>query len=275
MRRTLLVLTLFLPACMGDAADTKMSAVAPSTSTPPAVEEVEDTEPFGLGSWSAARTVAGKPNELLVFVVGGPKYEADDPCSVRYEPRVTETADEVALSFAAFSPKTTSNFGCDDMGHFRTIPVTLQSPLGSRRLRDVQFKRVQPVWDGNRLYEPTWLPDGFKLLTEDSDHDKLAYWIRTYAAERSIVDGACAPGPQSLEVFQSAPKLLQPYPGAREVQVRGTRGQFEGSEPDGKTLSWNEAGQGFQVGSRAGCAGDPPTADEVLLRFAEGLRKPQ
>lgn len=271
MRRTLLFLALSVlvsaAGCSGGPSD------GPDVAGPP-VAETEDLAPFGLGSWSAARTVAGKPNELLVFVVGGPEYEAQNPCSVRYEPRVTEAADEVALAFAAYSPKVTAGFVCTDEGHFRQIPVTLKEPLGTRRLREVKFNRVQPVWDGNRLYEPTWLPDRFTLRTEDGDHDKLAYWSRTFMAERSIVDGACKPGPQSLDLLQSAPTPLQPYPAARQVQVRGTTGQLEGNEADGKRLSWNEAGQGFQVGAMPGCAGDPPTADDVLIRFAEGLRKP-
>lgn len=235
---------------------------------------------LGQGSWSGART-SPDGRRLLIVLVGGPAYREDDPCTVAYDADVQESASEVRMTIMSASPPAQGEFGCTSEGHFRSVEVTLAASLGTRRLIEVQFDREQPVFDGARLLEPTWLPDGFVLGTEAAgypDPEEVRSWQRTWSeAERPPGEDGCAAGASPIVFTQGAASLVDAYPSNGEEPRRthdvngATATYYDGGTMGINRLAWTRGGEGYVLASRPSCVGDTPAAEDTLVRIARGL----
>jgi hypothetical protein len=99
--------------------------------------ESGDVPQPGPFEWARV-TTTGNEQTISIDFTGGADYEAGNPCTVRYEPSVVETTDEVRVTLRAWSPphvtSTAVPLGCVDLGYPRNVLVTLQAPLGNRRV---------------------------------------------------------------------------------------------------------------------------------------------
>lgn len=236
---------------------------------------------LGLGSWTGARTSADG-RSLLVTLVGGPHYREVDGCSVAYSADVEETLSSVRLTLLSARPPVVGEVTCSSVGHFRTVEVPLDAPLGGRRLIEVQFDREQPVFDGSRLLEPGWLPEGFTLRTEGPGYpnpEQVRSWQRVWAGpQRPPRDGRCTPGDAAIALTQGDAVLVDEYPSNGEQPRRthdvggATATFYDGGRMGVTRLTWIRGGEGFVLSSTPGCAGDTAASEEVLLRIARGLK---
>lgn len=239
---------------------------------------------LGPGSWSGARTsLDGR--SLLIALVGGPEYREGQPCTVAYDADVDESPSEVRLTMLSASPRAQGEVGCTSEGHFRSVQVTLAEPLGARRLIEVQFDREQPVFDGARLLEPTWLPDGYALRTEGPGYpapEEVRSWQRIWSgAERPPQDNRCAPGASPISLTQGSASLVEEYPSNGEEPRRthdvggATATYYDGGTMGINRLAWTRGEEGFVLASMPSCADDTPAAEDTLVRIARGLEEPR
>ena len=237
-------------------------------------------EPAELGSGSGVRT-SSDGRSLLIVLVGGPEYREGNPCTVAYDAEVEETPFEVRLTMLSASPPARGEFACTDEGHFRTVQVDLAAPLGTRRLIEVQSDREQPVFDGSRLLEPTWLPDRFSLRHEGPGYpnpEEVRSWQRTWAGAGRASQGDPCPSPISLT--QSSAGLVEEYPSSGEQaggthEVRGaTATYYDGGSVGVTRLAWTEGDEGFVLASMPSCVGDVPASAQTLVRIARSLEAP-
>jgi hypothetical protein len=240
---------------------------------------------LGAGSWSGART-SKDGSQVVIVLVGGPEYEVSNPCSVAYQADVTETDADVRVRILGTSPPPpdASNFGCDSVGHFRTVIVSLQDPLGSRTLTEEQFSRSQPVFDGSTLADVGSLPAGWRSLTEGPgypDPQSARYWSRSWGPTPAVPQGGrCTSSESPIVLTQGPADLIDRYPsnGEQPVRVDDVHGQqatylFNPTLQIGR-LQWAERGQAFVVATMPGCLGDTPASEEELLTFARSLSVP-
>lgn len=238
---------------------------------------------LGQGSWQGART-SGDGRKIKIVLIGGPEFEAGKPCTVAYAARVEQTPAEVRVELLSASPSADGEVACTAEGHYRSVEIDLRKPIGDRRLVEVQFDRVQALFDGSRLAEPQWLPEGWALQNEGPgfpDSVTMSSWRRTWAGpERPPRDNRCTPGDSALMLTQGSADLVESYPTNGEQPVRthdvagDTATYFEGGSAQVTRLSWAHADQGFVLASMPGCAGDTPASEDTLLRLARALTTP-
>jgi len=244
-----------------------------------------DWQPAGLGrsGWEGARTSADGRSILITFT-GGPQFDADDHCTVAYRAVVNETPSEVRVEVLSASPSSWGGGSCNDMGHVRTLDIDLTQPLAGRRLVQVDVERERPVFDGSRLVEPSWLPDGWELTSERPgypDPESVTSWARAWAGQRPPpVRGRCISTDTGLLLTQGSTDLLdkQRSIGDNPVRAHDVNGHLasyqEGGQPPSARLSWSDGERGFVLDAVPGCEGDAPASEEKLLRFARGLSSP-
>lgn len=257
---------------------------APDPGTPP-VEPVWESDALGLGSWEGTRTSADGRSLLIVFV-GGRTFDPDDPCSHDYRAVVEESGDEVRVSIESRSPPPpmgTTEFGCTAEGYFRTVTAALTEPLGERALVEDQFNRVHDVFDGTRLFEPTWLPDGWEMTNEGAwyagERGDGRSWGRTWGGPTpEPVDDRCVAGEEAISVIQTDSATLEANPpyGLEPTATHDVNGaeatHWTGGPYDLQALTWTVGDEGFLLQPQASCADDPPTSIDRLLQFARGLQ---
>jgi hypothetical protein len=283
----IVMMMLTLVAACGDGeqlADSGGVAAEQTTTTSASSDEVR-SEVFGEGSWQGVRTMAD-PTKLVVAVVGAAAYEPGNPCTADYAAFPIETAKEVRLRFTSRSPSWSTApgvTGCDDIGYSRLIEVQLREPLGERKLVEAQFGREHPVFDGSSLFEPTWLPDGMKLVSEQPGYpepETARYWQRTWAEEREAdADGNCVGTRPPVMVTQGPADLLERHPatGLKEREpgtVRGVPATYASNdEGDMSDLRWVEDGTGIVLTSFRSCDRDTAMPHSTLVRIAESLAR--
>jgi len=110
---------------------------------------------LGESSWEGARTANGGL-DIVIQLVGGPEWKAEDPCSVAYHVQVTETATQVRVQLGQSTPPDRrprapggSIYECDLVGYSRSVTAHLTRPLGFRQVVEAQFDRIQPVLDSD------------------------------------------------------------------------------------------------------------------------------
>ncbi len=235
---------------------------------------------LGPGSWTGART-SHDGRHLLVTFTGGPEYADGNPCSVRYQPVTRETAKRVAVRIDATSPAGPPGLACTLEGHARVVEVALDQALGRRQLFEDRFQRRQPVFPGETLLEPTWLPDGWSLRGERAgapDPDSATFWTRDWAPPRPAPSAdRCTPGQAGLSLTQGPAGVVERYRNGEVVRntpdVGGSEAVYAASDDGGTArLSWVQGGQSFVITTTRGCLGDSPATEDTLLRFARGLR---
>ena len=284
--RRVVGLFVMLALGLGACGDEPASVVAEEPSTTAAMsggsDDLIDENPLGSGSWTGARTT---DDGLLITFVGGRTYEAGKPCSVDYTARATETEDDVRIVIVARSPARPADdfFACTAEGHFRSIAVTLERPLGDRTLIEAEFDRTQPVFDGSTLLQPTALPDGWVLLQEEAGYpgsEQATAWSRTWGPPRAApdADGRCAPTASAMTLTQGPPAVAsRPVAtGGQPVSTHDVGGAeatlTEGTASAIRSLAWARDGVGLELTSFAGCEGTPPASEELLLHVARSLR---
>lgn len=66
------------------------------------------------------------------FFGSNPTLNENNPCFIRYEPEITDTAQEVSVAVRRFVHA--GNADCSLAGYERTLRVTLSAPVGDRQL---------------------------------------------------------------------------------------------------------------------------------------------
>lgn len=282
-----MALALLMAACRegGQSVASGDVVVDPSTTTTLPGDEVR-AEALGEGSWQGART-SPDPKLVVIAIIGAAPYRPRNPCTADYSAVAIETPEEVRIRFISRSPSWASApgvNGCHSIGYTRMIEVRLRDPLGDRALVEAQFDRQQPVFDGSRLYVPTWLPSGMRLVAEQPgypDHERARYWQRTWAAARADEpdrDGSCVAGPPPVTLTQGPLDLVDRHPVAdatvdEPTSVGGTAATYRSNERgDMAELRWVQDGAGLVLSTHLGCDRDTPMPRSTLMRIAESLK---
>lgn len=249
--------------------------------------EMSEWQPdaLGAGSWDSARTSADG-REVLIVLVGGRPFDAADPCSVDYRAVVDETTDAVRISIESRSPPPPAGpLVCTLEGHNRTVGAELDAPLDGRALIEDQFDRVQPVFDGARLYQPSWLPDGWDLAAEGmgflGERGDGRSWSRGWAGPTPEPrDGDCAGSGEGISLIQADAAIVEADP-PHDLKPAGTYDvngavatHWTGGPYDRQALTWSIGDEGFVLGPEPACSDDAAASFDRLLRFARGLRPP-
>ena len=286
VRAVVVALALLVAAC-GEGGQSVASGdvVDASTTTTLLGDEVR-AEALGEGSWQGART-SPDPKLVVIAIIGAAPYQPRNPCTADYSAVAIETSKEVRIRFVSRSPSWTSApgvNGCHSIGYSRMIEVRLRVPLGDRALVEAQFDRQQPVFDGSRLYVPTWLPRGMSLVAEQPgypDHERARYWQRTWAATRPDEpdwDGSCVAGQPPVTLTQGPADLVDRHPVANATvgeptSVGGTAATYRSNERgDMSELRWVQDGVGLVLSTHLGCDRDTPMRRSTLMRIAESLK---
>jgi hypothetical protein len=275
MKRSAL-LTLTAMALAASACGSATTSGTPQTTG--ADDVVERTDRLASGSWLGARTTAD--GGLRIVLVAASEFRAGDPCTADYTASASETGSEVRVTVTARSPKADGEYGCNDLGYFRLIDVSLDEPLGARQLIFEPFNGPREVFDGSALLEPSAVPDGRSLRTEAPwrpDPSLGFSWQRTWSEPpEETTAGACTPGMAPISLTQGPADVTNFF------TARGTpTGQFEvrghpatyltgGSAATG-ALTWTEGPSGMALTTTEACLGDTAPTPEALVRFANAL----
>lgn len=216
-----------------------------------------------------------------MFIVGGPKYDPDDPCTVAYKATADETPLAVEVTVFRASRRFTGPHACDDIGYVQSIVVALETPLGDRTVE--AFGAPHGVFDGSRLADPSWLPDGFTRQAEGpgypSPEASQSWQVGWATPEPPNEDGHCVPGKQFMMLTQGPPVVAELHAGNPNLTVVATydidgvqatyRQRIEPA-PEA-ALSWVRDGTGFTLYSSAACVGGEAVDADTMVRFARGL----
>ncbi len=217
-----------------------------------------------------------------MFIMGGRKYDPDDPCSMAYRATAEETSLAVEVTVFKATRRFTGPYGCDDVGYVQSIVVMLRMPLG---LRNVEaFGAPHGVFDGSQLAAPTWLPDGFTRQAEGpgypSPETSQSWQVWWATPEVPSENGHCVPGNQFLTLTQGPSAVAEIHATNPNLAVVATYdiGGVEATyrqrlEPTPEAaLSWVRDGTGFDLSSSATCSPGGEAVDaDTMLRFARGL----
>lgn len=237
------------------------------------------------GLWAGAR-LGSNPLELVVFVTGGAEYDPDDPCTMAYTATVAESSDAVGVTVFRATRRFTGPHACDDIGYVQSIVVALESPLGDRTVEALGASHG--VFDGSRLANPTWLPDGFMWRSEapgypspETSQAWQVWWGTPEPPDGD--DGHCVPGGRFITLTQGPPAVAELHTAFPDFDVVATydvggvaatyRQRLEPSPT--AVLSWVRDGTGFQLSSSATCVPGGEAVDaDTMVRFARGLVVP-
>lgn len=253
--------------------------------SPPTDDEGWSSAQLGLGSWTGART-SPDGQALVVTFVGGAPYAEDQPCTVGYRAVVTETASTVEVEIQARQPPQPDELFCHAAGSFRHVEAQLAEPLGDRSVVEEHFARTQPVFDGALLAEPTWLPEGWTLMSEGAgfpEPERATSWMRTWggAPPPPSEDGTCTPSDSPVTLTQGPVDAVELHPtGGQAVSTHDVNGREATLSEGGPSasgavwLSWVDGPQSFVLMSGPSCSDEGTPSVELLVRVAEGLRVP-
>ena len=238
-------------------------------------------ESFGMGSWQGART-SRDPRQLVVAIVGGPEYDLANPCSKRYLGVAEETHAQVIVRIRSQGPPNPpQQLACTMEGHSRTATVQLDRPLGLRALVVAPLVGVQPVFPGETLLEPPWLPDGWRVGADGAgypDPEKARYWSRSWAPPEPTARTDCTPDRVAGVSLTQGPADVvgRSAVGGERSQsqhdIGGSPAVYGVNETTGSArLAWVRGEQGFVVSSLPRCAGSAAASEATLVRFARGL----
>lgn len=212
---------------------------------------------------------------LTLEFVGGPEYDADDPCTVDYRALVEETTTEVRVHLEERVPPTDlTEVACESMGYFRSAVAELDRPLGDRIVRHEPSGSGVPVADERTIARVESLPDDW--VREEPAATFAGRWQHRFELQADA--GTC--GTLAVMLYQGPQSMLdeiEPY-GRRatsERTIRGNRAEYwrGGSFPTSQ-LRWIENGQGLILSSDAACERSEPASLGQLVDLAQALRIP-
>lgn len=240
---------------------------------------------LGPGRWDGVRT-SPDGRTLVVTFVGGAPYVEDQPCTVDYRAVVTESRSTVEVELQARQPPQPDELFCTAAGSFRQVEAELAEPLGDRAVLEQRSERVQNVYDGQLLAEPTWLPDGWALQRESAgfpEPEAATSWERTWGppAPPPSEDGTCTPSDSPVTLTQGPAAAVDAHSAeGRAVSTHDVNGheatlyEAEPSAAGAVWLTWVVEPQSFLLMSGPSCFDEGTPTVELLLRFAEGLAVP-
>lgn len=234
-----------------------------------------------MGSWEGART-SRNPRQLVVAVVGAPEYDQANPCSKRYLAVAEEMDTQVILRIRSEGPPNPPRqLACTLEGHSRTATVRLDRPLGARALVVAPRNMMTPVFPGETLVEPSWLPDGWRVAADHAAHpdvDKVRYWSRSWAPPEPPAPTECTPDRVAAVSLTQGPAdvIGRSALGGERPQsqhdIGGSPAVYGVNAATGfARLAWARGDQGFVVSTSPPCAGAPAASEDTLVRFARGL----
>ncbi|HSK95532.1 MAG TPA: hypothetical protein VK891_02855 [Euzebyales bacterium] len=200
------------------------------------------------------------------------------PCEITYDHRVDERADRVVVAFVPRPRPLWGRItlgGCTSEGVSQHLAVTLDAPLGRRKVYDGAQRAPRPLHRETDLVEVTVLPAGFPSPPR---RDRL---VRERAVE-PLGDGGWE---QYFEARRGTGWSLAVRQRPREqADVRGepvgettvhgiaatVRAEFAGSD---HTIHWVEGGWAIEVSGMMQFTGAFGHGEE-LRRVAEGVRVP-
>jgi hypothetical protein len=215
--------------------------------------------------WDGARLVRGDREPLTLYFTGGPPGPPDEPCARSYQATAAVSGDTMTvtvreLSAAPLPP----GHGCADFGYERTVTIELPEPLRGRPVVDGATGEQRPVIDAALLLTPSWLPAGYRFVSERVELGiDFREWAPEGSEERLLVDQGDA---DKLARPGFDPVVLaRPMVRGVPATVWKTR-RFD----DSVCVSWAEGAMGHRV-----CTSGAPEKllpIQVLIRVADGLR---
>ena len=230
-----------------------------TTARPPSVRVSPDTP------WSEA-TLSRDGRTLVVAFNSSPP--GDGPCHQNFVHDVVETGESVTISFEEQpAPATSEKVACPEIAFIQQVRVTLEEPLGDRKVYDGIQTTPRTVFRMADLVAVTSVPSGFVAEKPAPRLDRgHPAWQQTFM--RGGADWYFFVGQEAAGLFHR----LDPHP--TPVTVHGITGERYGlMSGTAQTIHWVEGGLDLSV---TGEMQGPPsfTHDDELLQIAEGVRPP-
>ena len=249
----------------------------PGTSAPATTEA--PTGPVLASNWNGVRTAG--PGLVIAFYGLAPTTTPDDPCQSDYQAVVEESGDEVRVTVHGSHVDTCA----EDIAYGRSLTVPLAEPLGARRLVNGATEQAETAFDGGRLPDATWLPDGWQQqsdLPADPHTGPVTAWQIGWGPSSSP-GSPCGGDVTSITLTVGSPDLLT-QTWVTSFTVVGTatvhgqpaeQARYQTGPPEHPTnetmLRWSEGTDAFVLRSAPSCVGDPPADFPVLQQLADGL----
>ena len=240
----------------------------------------EDIGPELPAQWTGVRTDGSAL--IITFYGAAPVSDPNDPCESDYRPVLDETAQAVTVTMHG-----THVDACpEDIAYGRTVRVELAQPLGARQLTNGATGRAELAFDGARLLQPGWLPDGWQQIADrPSDPGRpglVLAWQIGWGDPTTVTSCGAEVSPVTLTVGSASDLLTQTWVtsyttvGATTVrghpaeQARYQAGPVE--HPSDETMiRWSEGDEGYVIRSAPSCPGDAPADFVLLQRLGDGL----
>lgn len=205
----------------------------------------------------------------------------DDPCQADYQAVVEEADDEVRVTVHGSHVDTCG----DDIAYGRTLTVPLAGPLGDRRLVNGATERREVAFDGARIPEATWLPDGWEQVSDlpaDPHTGLVTAWQVGWGPPRSS-GTPCGADVSPVTLTVGSPDLLTQTWVTSFTVVGATRVHGQPAEqaryqsgppehPSNETMiRWSEGSDAFVLRSAPSCPEETPADFPLLQQLADGL----
>jgi hypothetical protein len=226
-------------------------------------------------AWDGVRTSIDG-HSLVVAVIGGRPYDANDPCTLDYRAHTTESSDEIRIQVVGIRPvQPGQDYVCTDEGHERLIDVPLSTPLDQRRVVNSDDGRDHVVFDGTALEEPSTLPAGWTRRSDWPGYTPGS-WSQTWGPPPNCT----TPQAQPLTLIQGGPDVVSHDPllndpslTTSDVAVIGLPAQLRVASHGQISLTWTTPAGSFALRSGPACVNDQPPTSDSLLAVAEHLRR--
>jgi len=212
--------------------------------------------------WSTGYIEPDHRHLVVSFTGGGPAEAPIGPCNPAYRAEVADDGAGVTVTVRALLPPSVpKDVICAAIGYDRHLRVALPQPWRGERVTDGSSGAPRPVFDTATLRQPTWLPAGYQLTSQDVCTARTTCFERRYGQALSLQQGArtqvhVPDGDQVLErlLVHGVTATAHKTPGFDDVVC----------------LTWTEGSTGQQVCAHG--SPRPPLGLDVLARVANGLR---
>lgn len=194
-------------------------------------------------------TLSADRTSLEVGFIGGPVYDADDPCSTDYE-ATSEWRDDV-LEVGVVKTKGMGHgigFGnhsltCTAMGYGRTIVLELDEPFDGSEIRDANGEHRRLFRTGDELATLTGLPSGWEVQVQsESPETRGGGWIKVYGPyddpSRQVV---------FVQAFDGYPHIWRAFTGEDRTTVDGVDGRLFHTPNGRQGIWWKPGTEGYAL----------------------------